>query len=192
MVKEVQGVYNNIDEAVEKVESLNKRGYHQDDITILANREVENDLPWNVDAEVSTSDTNSTRHNDRREEDKGLWESIKSAFVVDDVENDDHANRELADVRETHRADLDAGKVIVLVDSEADVNRGDYNQNEDYNHRADPGMVPGATATHNHEHVNHHHDEKPGMEGLDRNDPDHVDHHDRDHRRDNHKETENL
>lgn len=186
MVKEVQGVYNNIDEAVEKVESLNKRGYHQDDITILANREVENDLPWNVDAEVSTSDTDSTRHTDRREDDKGLWESIKSAFVVDDVENDNYANSELADVRETHRADLDAGKVIVLVDSDADVNRGDYNQNENYDHRADTGVVPGATSTTDHEHVDHHHDERPGKEGLDRHDHEHVDH------RDNHTETENL
>ena len=137
MVKELQGVYDNLDEAVAKVESLNERGYEEKDITILANREVEKDLPWNVNAEVSTSSDRKT------DEDKSLWESIKSAFVVDD--NDEYNTRELADIRETHRADLDAGKILVLVDSNADVHRGDYNNNENFTE--DRAVTPGMTTT---------------------------------------------
>lgn len=129
MVKELQGVYNNIDEAVAKVQSLNDRGYDQKDITILANRDVESELPWNVDAQVSTTEAGATET-----EDKGLWDSIKSAFVVDDVENQEGANSEFASVRETHRANLDAGKVLVFVDTDADVYEADYNKHENYAH----------------------------------------------------------
>lgn len=155
MVKEVQGVYNNIDEALEKVESLNKRGYHEKDIVILANRDVEKDLPWNVDA--STASANEANV----EQDKGFWESIKSAFVVDDVEDTNYRD-DLVTVRDSHRADLDSGKILVLVDSEADVNRGDYNDNENFAYTGDElrrgeaddhldvdprtGVAPGAAA----------------------------------------------
>lgn len=132
MVMEVQGIYNNIDEVAKKVESLNKRGYYEDDIVVLSNKEVDTDLPSDADAsEVNTDGT----------VEKSFWDRFKSALVIEDVENkenvdhskySDNLDDALKPARAEYRSELDAGKILVLVDSEAAANDGDYNKNENF------------------------------------------------------------
>ena len=83
MEKRVEGIYSNVEDAMQAVDRLREKGYNHKNITVVANDEVRNRLSSNVDAEVTTEDTedhHSMDRVDRENDDQSLWESIKDFF----------------------------------------------------------------------------------------------------------------
>lgn len=117
----VEGVYSNVDEAMRAVEALRDRGYPRENITIVANEDVRDNFPWNVDAEVTTRDTDTS---DSGDNDRSFWDSIKDAFTTDDSYSDSNYDqpdydRENDPVYE-YRDDINRGSIVVLVREGAD------------------------------------------------------------------------
>lgn len=118
----VEGVYNNVDEAMRAVEALRDRGYPRENITIVANEEVRDSFPWNVDAEVTTRNTDTT---DSGDNDRSFWDSIKDAFTTDDSYSDSNYDNPDYDGENDpvyeYRDDINQGSIVVLVREGADV-----------------------------------------------------------------------
>src|SRR5699024_12424804 len=97
MEKRVEGIYSNVEEALQAVNRLKEKGYSHENITVVANEEVRNRLSSNVDAEVTTEDTEQDHHSmdrsDRGDDDRSLWESIKDFFTMDDSYDESNYDR---------------------------------------------------------------------------------------------------
>src|SRR5699024_10228000 len=101
-------------------------------ITVVANEEVRNRLSSNVDAEVTTEDTEQDHHSmdrsDRGDDDRSLWESIKDFFTMDDSYDESNYDRPDYDVDNDpvypHREAIRRGEIVVLVSGEPDTHQG--------------------------------------------------------------------
>jgi len=138
MEKRVEGIYSNVEEALQAVDRLREKGYTHDNITIVANEEVRNRLSSNVDAEVTTQDTDDNRSMDRvdrDDDDRSIWESIKDFFTMDDSYDETNYDNPDYDVENdpiyTHRDALRRGDIVVLISGEPhtdnDMNQTDTN-----------------------------------------------------------------
>lgn len=131
MEKRVEGIYSNVEDAMQAVDRLREKGYNHKNITVVANDEVRNRLSSNIDAEVTTEDTedhHSMDRVDRENDDQSLWESIKDFFTMDDTY--DESNYEQPDYDAdndplyTHREAIAKGEIVVLVSGEPDTSQG--------------------------------------------------------------------
>lgn len=123
MNRRVEGIYTTVEEAMSAVQRLRDEGYSRSEIYLVANADVRNNIPYTMDAEVTT-DTDMTTGTTGRtdDDDRSLWEKIKDAFTVDedydpsvyDDPNYDTANDPLY----AHRDDLDRGNIIVMLDAD--------------------------------------------------------------------------
>lgn len=132
MEKRVEGIYSNVEDAVQAVDRLREKGYTHDNITVVANEEVRNRLSTNVDAQVTTEDTKDHSSMDRvdREDndDRSLWESIKDFFTMDDSYDEskfDHPDYDADnDPLYANREAIRRGEIVVLVTGEPDSHQG--------------------------------------------------------------------
>lgn len=123
MSKQVIGVYETAEEAVVTVENLRSRGYSKSDITLAANEDVRQTIPYgyedNIEAANATSATSDTQN-------QSFWDRVKDAFTFEDSETDEVNSEEhpLAGYEDQ----LNRGYIAVLVDSdkEIDLDNPDY------------------------------------------------------------------
>lgn len=123
MNRRVEGVYATVEEAMAAVQRLRDEGYSRNDIFLVANADVRNNIPYTMDAEVTT-DTDTVGAG--ADDDRSLWEKIKDAFTVDDTydasvsDNPDYdaSNDPLA----AHHTDIANGNIVVLLDGDATPN----------------------------------------------------------------------
>lgn len=139
MNKRVEGIYPNVEEALQAVDRLRDQGYTRDAITLVANEEIQGRFSSNIDANITTEDrsmdrvddettsqvtdthTNDDRSMDRTDEskeDKSFWDSVKDAFTFDDssTDNPDYIAEE--DPVYEYREVISQGQVAVLVDGD--------------------------------------------------------------------------
>src|SRR5699024_527601 len=83
MNRRVEGIYTNVDDAMNAVNRLHEEGYGRDDIKVVANATVRETMPFTMDAEV-TSDTDTGGMAD--DDNRSLWDKIKDAFTVDEYD----------------------------------------------------------------------------------------------------------
>lgn len=142
MNKKLEGIYPNIEEALQAVDRLRDQGYTRDAITLVANEEIQGHFSSNTDENLTTRDrsmdrvdaettsqvtdthTNDNRSMDRvdeSEDDKSFWESVKDAFTFGHSKTDDADYIAEEDPVYKYRDVISQGQVAVLVsnDSEA-------------------------------------------------------------------------
>jgi len=116
MTQSVEGVYPNVDKALQAVDLLRGQGYERDEITLVANEEVRRTFPSDVDTDVKTQ-TDDPKHSE--EDDRSFWESIKDAFTVDDSYDasryDDPNYDSTDDLLYEHREEISQGHIVLLV-----------------------------------------------------------------------------
>lgn len=61
MNKRVEGIYPNVEEALQAVDRLRDQGYTRDAITLVANEEIQGRFSSNVDANITTEDRSMDR-----------------------------------------------------------------------------------------------------------------------------------
>ncbi|MEY8292330.1 hypothetical protein AAK882_06745 [Carnobacteriaceae bacterium 52-44] len=136
MNKRVEGIYPNVEEALQAVDRLRDQGYTRDAITLVANEEIQGRFSSNVDANITTEDrsmdrvdeettsqvtdthTNDNRSMDRAdnsEEDKSFWDSVKDAFTFDNSSADDSDYIAEEDPVYEYRDVISQGQVAVLI-----------------------------------------------------------------------------
>lgn len=122
MTKQVVGTYNSEDSVIEAIQDLKSQGYDYDDMSIITNnQENRHFLEYRTEAAVHDMST-----------DMSLTEKIKSVF--NDGESDNLEKR-LVDIgvsrneATSYAADVDAGKILLIVDSAN--NMGYKQKNED-------------------------------------------------------------
>ena len=131
MEKRVEGIYSNVEDALQAVNRLREKGYPKKNITVVANEEVRNRLSSNIDAEVTTEDTedhHSMARVDRENDDQSFWESIKDFFTMDDSYDESNYDRPDYDADNdplyAHREAISRGEIVVLVTGEPDAHQG--------------------------------------------------------------------
>lgn len=109
----VQRSYATSHNAFLAVKRLKKDGYRTQDIRLIVNEEVHDTFIQQLDIEVVTKGP----YENEVDDDASLWEKIKDAFsTVDDYgENSSSYENSEEDPLFYYRADIDAGKIIVLV-----------------------------------------------------------------------------
>lgn len=108
----VQGSYNSSEEALEAVKGLKAEGYREDQIRLVANESTRDTFVNNSGVDVTSADgVNGVNH-----EDESFWDKIVNAFTVED--DYEHRVGQDGDVLADYRSDIDAGKVLVVVDGE--------------------------------------------------------------------------
>lgn len=136
MNKRVEGIYPNVEEALQAVDRLRDQGYTRDAITLVANEEIQGRFSSNVDANITTEDRSmdrvdeettsqvtDTHINDNRsldradesEEDKSFWDSVKDAFTFDNSSADDSDYIAEEDPVYEYRDVISQGQVAVLI-----------------------------------------------------------------------------
>lgn len=117
----VEGSYDTPQEAFEAVKRLKREGYRAEDIRLISNTTMQETFMDQTDVDVTTSDRydRETGHKTTKE-DESLWEKIKDAFTVDE-DYDDYADNPDNDPLMNYRTDIDAGKIVVLVEGERGV-----------------------------------------------------------------------
>ncbi|MGP6145845.1 DUF2382 domain-containing protein [Jeotgalibaca sp. A122] len=117
MNRHVEGSYETVTQAFDAVERLKEQGYGRNDIYIVANDTVRDQIPYTLNAEVSTdNDLGGT------DEERSLWEKIKDAFTFDDAYEHNYNTPDYNvdnDPLSSYRDDLDRGNILVLVDKDA-------------------------------------------------------------------------
>jgi len=81
MSQKVEGVYPNVDKALQAVDLLRGQGYKRNEITLVANEEVRRKFATDVETDVATQKDDTSQS---EEDDRSFWETIKDAFTVDD------------------------------------------------------------------------------------------------------------
>lgn len=96
------------------VKRLKKEGYRTEDIRLISNAEVHNTFIRQLDIEVSIKGP----YENEIEDDASLWEKIKNTFSTVDDYGEDSSSFEKSeeDPLFYYRSDIDAGKIIVLVE----------------------------------------------------------------------------
>lgn len=121
MNRRVEGVYATVEEAMSAVQRLRDQGYSRNDIFLVANADVRNNIPYTMDAEVTT-DTDAAGAG-AGDDDRSLWEKIKDAFTVDDdydASAYDHPDYDSSsDPLYAHRDDIANGNIVVMLDADA-------------------------------------------------------------------------
>lgn len=108
----VEGSYATSQEAFAAVQRLKTEGYRAEDIRLISNEAMRDTFMNDTDVHVTTTD----RYEDElTHEDESLWEKIKNAFTLDDEYSYDSDNDPLAN----YRTDIEAGKIVVLVEGES-------------------------------------------------------------------------
>ncbi len=108
----VEGSYATAQDAFAAVRRLKTEGYRAEDIRLVSNEAMRDTFMNDTDVHVTTTD----RYDDElTQEDESLWEKIKDAFTVDDGHSNDPDNDPLAH----YRTDIEAGKIVVLVESDS-------------------------------------------------------------------------
>lgn len=120
MSKQVIGVYETAEEAVVTVENLRSRGYSKQDITLAANENVRQTIPYGYEDNIEDADAASDT------QEQSFWDRIKDAFTFEDSGNDnmDSEDHPLAGYEDQ----IERGSIAVLVDSdeEIDLDNPDY------------------------------------------------------------------
>ena len=115
----VQGSYNSSEEALEAVKGLKAEGYREDQIRLVANESTRDTFVNNSGVNVTSADgVNGVNH-----EDESFWDKIVNAFTVED--DYEHRVGQDGDVLADYRSDIDAGKVLVVVDGERNAVRNE-------------------------------------------------------------------
>ena len=78
MSKQVIGVYETAEEAVVTVENLRSRGYSKQDITLAANENVRQTIPYGYEDNIEDADAASDT------QEQSFWDRIKDAFTFED------------------------------------------------------------------------------------------------------------
>lgn len=108
----VQGSYNSSEEALEAVKGLKAEGYREDQIRLVANESTRDTFVNSSGVDVTSAEgSNGVNH-----EDESFWDKIVNAFTVED--DYEHRVGQDGDVLADYRSDIDAGKVLVVVDGE--------------------------------------------------------------------------
>lgn len=110
----VEGSYNTAQEAFDAVKRLKAEGYSASDIRLISNKTMHDSIIGQTDVDVTTTDT---YERERNHDDESLWEKIKDAFTVDD-DYTDYSDDPDNDPLMNYRADIDAGKIVVLVEGD--------------------------------------------------------------------------
>lgn len=110
----VEGSYDTPQEAMEVVKRLKREGYRADDIRLISNAAMRETFMNQTDVDITTTD-----HVEREttDEDESLWDKIKDAFTVDD-DYEDYSDDPDNDPLTNYRTDIEAGKIVVLVEGE--------------------------------------------------------------------------
>ncbi len=136
----VKGSYNTVDEALEAAKRLQSEGYSSKDITLISNVTTRDSYLNNSDIDVKTPENYD---DDNGLKDESLWDKIVNAFTVED-EYDRYPRGEHEDPLVNYRSDIDAGKVLLVVEDDRDnvqdadytrdgvVDEPVYNGNENY------------------------------------------------------------
>lgn len=136
----VKGSYNTVDEALEAAKRLQSEGYSSKDITLISNVTTRDSYLNNSGINVKTPE-NYDENNGLKDE--SLWDKIVNAFTVED-EYDRYPRGEHEDPLVDYRSDIDAGKVLLVVEDDRDnvqdaaytrdgvVDEPVYNGNENY------------------------------------------------------------
>lgn len=117
----VEGSYDTPQEAFEAVKRLKTEGYRADDIRLISNAAMRETFMDQTDVDVTTTDRYERETvQEPTHEEESMWEKIKDAFTVDD-DYSDFANDPDNDPLMNYRTDIDAGKIVVLVEGEPKV-----------------------------------------------------------------------
>lgn len=112
MNRRVEGIYTNVDDAMNAVNRLHEEGYSRDDIKVVANATVRETMPFTMDAEV-TSDTDTAGM--AGDDNRSLWDKIKDAFTVDEYDAMQYGEEDT--IRQYHD-DIENGHILVLVNDD--------------------------------------------------------------------------
>ncbi|MBM6615127.1 general stress protein [Desemzia sp. RIT804] len=102
MGKFVNGSYATIEEANQAIEELVTQGYDRNLLTLISNKEAYDRFSTSADAQINT---------EHAEADESMWDKVKDVFSSDDsgYEVDE-------EILEPYQEDIDAGKLVLLVD----------------------------------------------------------------------------
>lgn len=109
MEKRVEGVYPNVDEALQAVDRLRLKGHAREDITIVANEDIRNSVDVNVQENITVRDDKA----DVSDNDRSMWESIKDFFTPGDSSDYGYDNEN--DPLYLYRDSIEDGKVVILI-----------------------------------------------------------------------------
>lgn len=112
MGKFVQGSYSTLDEAERAIDKVVAEGYAKKLITLVTNHETARSIPDSLGVGINTE------HAKKDKEDESFMEKVKDAFTPDEDEVDttDMGYQADEEILGTYKADIENGKIIVLVD----------------------------------------------------------------------------
>lgn len=117
----VEGSYDTPQEAFEAVKRLKTEGYRADDIRLISNAAMRETFMDQTDVDVTTTDRYEKETvQEPAHEEESMWEKIKDAFTVDE-DYGDYSNDPDNDPLMNYRTDIEAGKIVVLVEGEPKV-----------------------------------------------------------------------
>lgn len=118
-MKSIVGVYETPQETIMTIEGLLTKGYESDDISVVTSRRDTDYLESRTGTEVNQA---IDAHQDESE---SFFDKLKDYFTMDDTSTHSKALSDLdikTDEIDKYQEDLDDGKLLVAVDTEADVN----------------------------------------------------------------------
>ncbi|MCV0022723.1 MULTISPECIES: YsnF/AvaK domain-containing protein [Bacillus] len=118
MTKSVVGVYETPQETIAVIEGLLTKGYDSDDISVVTNRQDTDYLESRTGTEVNQAlETNNS-------DSESFFDKLKDYFTMDDTGAHSKALSDLDisnDEIDKYQEDLDDGKLLVAVDTDADL-----------------------------------------------------------------------
>ncbi|AIC99151.1 YsnF/AvaK domain-containing protein [Bacillus subtilis] len=118
-MKSIVGVYETPQETIAAIEGLLTKGYDSDDISVVTSRRDTDYLESRTGTEVNQA---IDAHQDESE---SFFDKLKDYFTMDDTSTHSKALSDLdikTDEIDKYQEDLDDGKLLVAVDTDADVN----------------------------------------------------------------------
>lgn len=112
MVQKLQGIYNTVSDTLEALHRLKKEGYERHHITVLTNKTVAQQLPWNTEGDIELAGLDEEEHPD-------FFDRVKSLFVSSKDDYESHHSDQLLEVREKYKSELEEGKLVILLNKDA-------------------------------------------------------------------------
>ncbi|MEC1635284.1 YsnF/AvaK domain-containing protein [Bacillus mojavensis] len=128
MTKSVVGVYETPQETIAVIECLLTKGYDSDDISVVTNRRDTDYLESRTGTEVNQA----LEANDSDSDSESFFDKLKDYFTMDDTGAHSKALSDLNisnDEIDKYQEDLDDGKLLVAVDTDADLDTSIDNGN---------------------------------------------------------------
>lgn len=140
MNKKVEGLYSNVDEAMQAIDRLREEGYAQEDITFISNEAIRDQILTNRDVEISSQEGDI----DHTGDDRSFWEALKDAFTLNESQEEDLNYGEGDHLIAGYREDIKKGNILILVDEDTDPKNASIQSNTEATTQANTVGPEGA------------------------------------------------